>query len=142
MKKFKTIVLIDDNESDIFISKKVIEDLKLVKHVQIFSSAIRALDFFKTTYENSASYASFLPILILLDNHMPGMNGLEFLEAFNKLAVSDRNQIDILMLSTDIPPQIKTAIHKKCLGYIEKPLTSEKLLLQLEIINTKGCDVK
>lgn len=135
MSKFKTIMLIDDNESDIFLSKMVIEDLKIARHLQTFSSAIQALEYFKSIQKNPSYLESFAPILILLDNNMPKMTGLEFLDVYNKMDDLDKKLITIVMLSSDNAPGFKSAVQKKCEGYIEKPLTSTTLLAQLEKLN-------
>lgn len=142
MNKFKTIIIIDDNEIDRRISKKVIEQLKITANVQTFSNAIRALDYLKFIQKKESYFNLVAPLLILLDNNMPLMTGLKFLDEFNKLAVFVKEQIDILVISSDFPTHIERAINKKCVGYIEKPLTSNKLLMQLENINGKKRFIK
>ena len=132
MYKYKTIIIIDDNEMDTIISQKVIEHLKIAGNIQTFPDAIQALEYFKLIQKNKSYFNLIAPLLILLDNNMPIMTGLEFLDEFNKLTFFEQKQIDILMISSDFPAQTKKAINKKCCGYIKKPLTSEKLLVQLE----------
>lgn len=136
MDKINTIILIDDNEIDTLITKLVIEDLKIASNVQSFSNAVHALEYLKLIQEDAFYYNPHTSILILLDNNMPLMSGSEFLDEFKKLAIFNQEQIDILMLSSDYPALI-AAISEKCSGYIEKPLTNQKLLTQLENIRMK-----
>ena len=65
------------------------------------------------------------------------MTGAEFLDEFNKLTFFGQQQIDILMVSNDYLWEIKTDISKNCSGYIDKPLTSTKLLAQMQNIRSK-----
>lgn len=138
MNKINTIILIDDNEIDTLITKAVIENLKIASNIRSFSSAIRALEYLKLIQEDASYYTLYAPILILLDNNMPFMSGAEFLDEFNRLAIFKQKQIDILMLSSDYPAPVEAAINKKCSGFIEKPLTNQKLLIQLENIRMKS----
>jgi CheY-like chemotaxis protein len=137
MYKFKTIIIIDDNEIDIIINKKVIEHLNITGNIQTFSNPIQVLEYLKFFQRNESYFNVIAPVLILIDNKMPIMTGFEFLDEFNGLTFFEQKQIDILMVSSDYPTQIEKAINKKCCGYIEKPLTSMKLLNQLENINGK-----
>ncbi len=138
MDKFNTIIIIDDNEIDTLITKLVIEDLKITSNIQSFSSAVRALEYLKLMQDNASYNNLHAPILILLDNNMPIMSGTEFLDEFNRLAIFKQKQIDILMLSADHPAPLQNAVNKKCSGFIEKPLTNQKLLIQLENIRMKS----
>lgn len=137
MFKFKTIIIIDDNDIDALISKKVIEHLNIEGNIQTFPNAVQALEYLNYFQKNESYFNLITPLLILLDNDMPIMTGFEFLDEFNTLAFFEQKKIDILMLSADYPAQTEKAISKKCAGYIEKPLTSSKLLVQLENSNGK-----
>ena len=56
MKKIKSVMLIDDNEIDIFINQKTIESLNFVERIQTFSCAKDALNYLKLIEEKNAYY--------------------------------------------------------------------------------------
>lgn len=59
---------------------------------------------------------------------MPGMDGFDFLDSFNKFSEDIISKIKIFMLtSSDNPKDREMAQKKGVAGYIIKPLTSDKL---------------
>lgn len=79
--RYPVIMLIDDNELDNFINKKLLENEHFASTILIHQSAINALEDLK---KKSATPAE-LPHVIFLDIMMPGMDGFGFLEEFGKL---------------------------------------------------------
>jgi response regulator RpfG family c-di-GMP phosphodiesterase len=67
---------------------------------------------------------------------MPGMNGWEFLDEYDKLDEKSKEGIIICMLTTSYAtPDIEKAKSNDCIhSFISKPLTKEKLLTVLENI--------
>ena len=112
-------MLIDSNEIDNFINQKILENSGAT-NVLIFNQAISALQYLQQTTD--------APQLILLDIRLPVVDGFEFLDRFSQLEIA-KQSIDIFILSAFISPEDKqTAMQKTCAGFIEKPLTKEKLL--------------
>ena len=80
MEKLHRVLLIDDDETTNLINKRNIKHANLSTHVDAVTSGQEALDYFHRI-ENIT-----LPLdLILLDIHMPEMNGFEFLEIYKNL---------------------------------------------------------
>ena len=94
--RYPVIMLIDDNELDNFINKKLLENEHFASTILIHQSAINALEDLK---QKSATPAE-LPHVIFLDIMMPGMDGFGFLEEFGKLPDAVKKQSKIVMLST------------------------------------------
>lgn len=132
MKKFNFILLIDDDETCNYITKKMISNMKVPGHTQCFRNGKEALAFIEencleTSDETSQATTSDL---ILLDISMPVMDGLEFLEElFNHEKLQDyANKINIYMLtSSDSPVDLEKIKHYNIKGYISKPMTPDKL---------------
>lgn len=75
----RTILIIDDSQDDVLITKRVLSKIEEDIEIEVAFSGESGLEFLR----NSKS----LPSLILLDLKMPGMGGLEVL---NRIRLDDR----------------------------------------------------
>lgn len=122
--KNSTVMLIEDNEIDNFINQRVLQNFSDTFQIASFSSSTDALEYLGKN--------KIAPQLILLNLHLPMNQSLEFFEYYEKLDIEKKNT-SIYILSTLIFPQDLLLIkeNKSCLGYIEKPLSMEKLFEQM-----------
>ncbi|MEO8770508.1 MAG: response regulator [Ferruginibacter sp.] len=121
-KKFRSILLIDDNAADNRYNQIILEEMNIADKVEIAETGIEAL---KKLENNNDS----LPDLILLDINMPKMNGWEFLEAYKKLNTTNENKHAVVILTTSMNPEDK-AKADSIAGVAEfniKPLTPDML---------------
>lgn len=130
MKKYNLVLLIDDNEIDNFVAKKVIEKSGFAEKVITVQSAKNALDYLNT--ENSSK--DVLPDIIFLDIGMPEMDGFEFLEEYEKLNKIVVNNCKVLVLSSslDIDDYNRANRNKLVRKFINKPL-SKKSLMEIDL---------
>jgi CheY-like chemotaxis protein len=94
--RYPLVMLVDDNEIDNFVNKKLIETEKFGDSVVVHTSAVAALDDLKKRGSDTAQ----VPHLIFLDIMMPGVDGFGFLEAFDGLPEAVKTQAKVVMLST------------------------------------------
>ena len=78
------VMLVDDNDTDNFISKRIIEITNFAEEVIVKSSGKSALDYLN---DNAGEVAN-LPEIIFLDINMPIVDGFVFLYEFEKFAVN------------------------------------------------------
>jgi CheY-like chemotaxis protein len=121
---YPKIMVIDDNPIDRFVVEKVLTKHAFTTEVISMEGAQSALDYL-TTPDNRAS----LPAIILLDINMPGINGFEFLELFDRLDESIKNNCRIIMLSSsmDKSDYDRSLSNSYVTNYINKPLVPDKL---------------
>jgi CheY-like chemotaxis protein len=112
----KQILLIDDDPLNNLINRKLIARFLPEVEVTEDVDAREALERIKN---------DFTPDLILLDLNMPGMNGWEFLESFQKMG--KEISVYILTSSIDSADYRKAERYKQVKKYIEKPLNSQKI---------------
>ena len=112
------ILLVEDNEGDILLTREALEARKLISKIDIAKNGVLAIDFLETILSNEGA---LLPDLILLDINLPKKNGqevLQFIKNHNSL-----KQIPVIMLTTsssdrDIIASYRN--HANC--YIMKPV--------------------
>ncbi len=126
-KKMKCILLIDDDEPTNILHQIIIEDAGVTGEVKVVQNGLDALEYLKKC-KNSKSSEAVLPDLILLDINMPGMNGFEFLESYQKLPPELRTGIVIVMLTTSLNPYDMEKLNKLGVKALKnKPLTESIL---------------
>lgn len=123
--RYKIAMLIDDNELDNFINKKLIESENFAEKVLIHTSGQSALE---ELNKHSADTSS-LPDIIFLDIMMPHMDGFGFLEEFNKLPESAKAHCKVVMLSTSesFKDLNKANQDRNVYKFLNKPLKKEIL---------------
>ena len=94
--RYPVVMLVDDNELDNFINKKLLENEMFAENVIVHLSAQAALSELKSL-ENTPER---LPKIIFLDIMMPHMDGFGFLEELTKLSDGIKKHSKIIMLST------------------------------------------
>lgn len=123
--KYKTALLIDDNEIDNFINKKLLLKTKFALDIIETKSAINALEYLNLNVDNLDN----LPGIIFLDIMMPVMDGFEFLEEYDKLPDVIKKKCRIIMLSsTESFKDLNRAnSNKHVYKFLNKPLTEPVL---------------
>lgn len=123
--KLSCFMLIDDNEADNVYHEIVINEAECVEKVVPHLSAEDALEALK----NVPSEDCPVPNIIFLDINMPGMNGWEFLEEYQKLAPEHQADIVVVMLTTSLNPDDRERAAQIDLikDFKTKPLSPDKL---------------
>ena len=127
--RFKTIMLIDDNEIDNLINQKMIESSAIGERILTHSGAKAAIESLKNLEKLSSPSAVLLPDIIFLDIDMPLMDGFQFLEEFEKLGPAITGHSKIVMLTSSLNPvDVSRAKKNKYVKeYINKPLSFDTL---------------
>lgn len=116
------ILLIEDNEGDVYLTKRAFEDAKIMNHILVASDGEEALDvlFKKPPYEHHVT-----PDLILLDINLPKISGKEVLDRIKHDETLRR--IPVIVLSTsDSRKDIMDVYGLSANSYITKPVKIER----------------
>ncbi len=127
-KKYRTIMLIDDNEIDNLINQKMLEAAAIAENIYTHTGAKSAIEFLRNM-ENLEVADKVLPDIILLDIDMPLMDGFQFLDEFEKLANTTKKKCKIVMLTSSINPQDfnRSKNYHNVMLYLNKPLSHESI---------------
>lgn len=120
MKKLNRILLIDDDDTTIFINEKLLKNLAITKKLVIKKNGREALNYLKN--------ASFFPELIFVDLHMPVMDGIQFLSELNLLKANVATSSKVVAISSIVNATQAKCIEGMGFSFIIKPLTKEKIL--------------
>lgn len=125
------VLLVDDNDTDNFISKRIIEITNFAKDVEVKNSGKAALDFLSEHQDEIQQ----LPDLIFLDINMPIVDGFVFLYEFEKFNVNIKNKCKVVILSSsDNKRDIDKIVNNDfVVKFITKPLT-ENALREIKMI--------
>ena len=127
------IMLVDDNDTDNFISKRIIEITRFASRIEVKGSGKSALDYLK---ENQHIQKN-LPNIIFLDINMPIVDGFVFLYEFDKFSELVKSKCKIIILSSsDNKRDIDKIVNNNhVIKFITKPLT-EMALEEIKMSNT------
>jgi CRISPR-associated protein Cas8b1/Cst1 subtype I-B len=126
-----SIMLVDDNEFDLYLYEKFIQIKKISNQIIKFLSAREALDYLELN-KNST-----WPDVIILDIHMPVMDGFNFLNFYENFELEKRNSTQIIMVSStlDSGDNEKVLQNPLVLALLNKPLNMDELII---ILKRKG----
>jgi len=125
------LVLVDDNEIDLFLHEKLIRIGNISNTITKFTSGQAALDALRGGKLN--------PDIILLDIQMPEMDGFEFLDNYEKLLGNKDQDTSIFMVSSslDFGDINKAKANPFVSEFLKKPLNLlelKKVLQEAQLI--------
>ncbi|OUJ69172.1 response regulator [Hymenobacter crusticola] len=119
-------LLVDDDETTNFLNQMLLRRMAVTDTILVAQDGRQALELLHTHCAAGASPTC--PALILLDMKMPGMNGVEFLQAYSQRPAEQNPAVVIIMLTTSLNPQDVVKMQGLPIaGYLTKPLTREKV---------------
>jgi CheY-like chemotaxis protein len=125
MIKLSSVLLVDDDPATNHLNERLLKQLGVADQYRTARDGAEAL----AVLEDLAADAHpSSPVLVLLDVNMPGMDGMAFVEAYQRLPEAPRDAVVIVlhtasMNSTDLGRIAGLPIA----GLVSKPLTKEKL---------------
>ncbi|WP_445452210.1 response regulator [Flavobacterium sp. 25HG05S-40] len=120
-KKFETIMIIDDNSIDLYISSRIITKNDFANTVLPYISAKLPLTYLKK-HKNTPK---LLPNLIFVDIYMPEMSGFEFIASYNELSLELKNKCSLYVISSTNNEKDIDQIYadNNIVAFHEKPIT-------------------
>lgn len=125
MYKCTTVMLVDDNETDNLITKRMLELSGMAQQIISKSSGLAGLDYLRQHKDNP----DLLPDIIFLDINMPLISGFDFLAQFHTLSLTLGKLCRVIILtSSDSTQDIsQMECNEHVSHFITKPLSVQML---------------
>lgn len=118
------ILMIDDDQGDIRITMEAVKSSRMANRLHTCSSGEEGLAFLRQEGEFQDEPR---PHLILLDLNMPGMSGMEVLEAIRKDPKLEHLPV-VILTTSDADADVLSAYKHKANCYVTKPVKFEQFL--------------
>jgi CheY-like chemotaxis protein len=124
MKKLKCVLLIDDNKATNFLHETLFEELDVAERIVIEYNGKDGL-----AHLDRVAGGDDYPELILVDVHMPVMDGFDFLEGYRQRQYPEKLDALVVMLTTSTNPRdVDRILAAGFAEYLPKPLAEEQIL--------------
>jgi CheY-like chemotaxis protein len=120
----KTILLIEDNPSDIDLTKRALEKGHILNHLVVVSDGQEALDYLFGMGAYASRNTSDFPTLTLLDLKLPKVSGLDVLRKIRTEGCTRRMPVVILTSSRE-EQDMAASYDLGVNSYIRKPVDFE-----------------
>jgi len=129
-----TILIVDDDENDIFFAKRAFTEINVHCTFQVLKNGQEAVDYLSGQGPYADRQKFPLPMMILMDLKMPVMDGFQVLEWLRS-----RPGIKVIptlvFSSSDIPSDITRAYELGANSFMTKSVTYDGLLLKLQTLS-------
>lgn len=131
------VLLIDDNDTDNLISKRILELTGFSNNILVKNSSVAAIEWLRAVVNDQTAV---MPDWIFLDINMPMLDGFDFVTAFDQLTAKMQRRARIVILSSsDSRTDIERMMKNPCVtGFITKPLTPSNLRAWQESFPTES----
>jgi putative two-component system response regulator len=120
--KHARILIVDDEPANVELLKRLLE-----------RNGFLHIDSTNDSREAASLYVKGRPDLILLDLHMPYMDGLSVMDQLNQIA--EASYLPILMLTGDMAPEARReALSRGAKDFVNKPFNSDEVLLRIRTL--------
>jgi CheY-like chemotaxis protein len=128
------ILLVEDNEDDVFIMERVMQKLPPTDNMHVAVDGRQAVEYLQGSGKYSDRLAYPIPSLILLDLKLPFLHGFEVLEWINTQPLL-KNVLVAILTSSAEPRDRETAIGLGAKAFLVKPPTPETVAQVLKLLS-------
>jgi CheY-like chemotaxis protein len=121
------ILLVEDNEDDVFLMKHALHGAGVTNAVFVVETGQQAVDYLSGTgpYRDRAQYP--MPVMVFLDLKLPLMSGHEVL-AWIRAQRQLESLAVVVLTSSNEPSDVRRSYSLGANSYLVKPLTARQLI--------------
>jgi CheY-like chemotaxis protein len=123
----RTILLVEDNEDDVFLMERALKGAGIANPLQIVSDGQEAIDYLSGTGKFADRAAYPLPAVVFLDLKLPLRTGHEVL-AWIRERSEFETLVAVVLTSSNEPSDVRRCYSLGANSYLVKPPTPEQLL--------------
>ena len=127
----KTILLIEDNPSDIALTRRALEKARIVNRLVVAEDGQIALDYLFGRGDFAGRDPTDIPVLTLMDLKLPKVPALEVLRKIRSDATTRRVPV-VILTSSNEEQDIATGYDLGVNSYIRKPVDFNQFLYTME----------
>jgi len=114
----KRILIVDDDKLLNKINEKALAAAGMVKELHVALNGMEALEYLRVRINRNYP----LPDIIIMDLHMPVMDGFEFLDRYAELDFAGKAKIEIVVFtSSSSPSDRQKVMDRGVTNYLNKP---------------------
>ena len=117
----RTILLVEDNPSDIELAKRAFQKANILNPVVVAEDGQQAVDYLFATGEYSSRDKTELPSIVLLDLKLPIIDGLEVLKRIRSNELT-RRLLVVILTSSKEEQDVASGYDLGVNSYIRKPV--------------------
>lgn len=127
MSTAKSILLIEDNEDDLFLMMRAFKAANVENPIFSLADGEQALEYLRKIAEKPGSMLADGPLIILLDLKMPKVSGFEVLKAIRDHPFAQK-LTRIVLSSSNQASDMREAYRLGAHSYVVKPASYQELL--------------
>jgi two-component system response regulator len=117
----KTIFLVDDNQHDVFLTKRALKKQNIINEVVTAADGVEAIEYLTGTGCHAGRDLSQMPVLVLLDLKMPKVDGLEVLKFMRANELTKLIPV-VVFTSSREEADIVASYRFGCNAFVRKPV--------------------
>jgi CheY-like chemotaxis protein len=129
-----TILLVEDNPTDVLLIRRALDKAKLANPLQIVSDGDAAVQYLSGDGRFTDRRVHPLPVLVLLDLKLPRRSGIEVLQWLRTQERLRRIPV-VVLTSSQQDRDVNAAYDSGANSYLVKPVEFDGLLRMLQTVN-------
>lgn len=123
----RVILLVEDNEDDVFVMRRAIKGAGLTNPIRVVTHGQEAIDYLsgEGAFANRSTHP--LPAVVFLDLKLPGVSGHEVL-AWMRREAQFRSTPVVVLTASERPADLKKSYELGANSFLVKPPTSMQLM--------------
>lgn len=124
------IILVEDDEDDVFLIRTALEELSVDNELRVFRHGLEALHYFQQRPAH--------PFVVISDLNMPVMNGFELLDALTQQGLLSPDFPFVFLTTSDASAIPRQSMNDGQFSFFTKGYSYEQILETMSLVIERG----